>query len=492
VAIRTDSNLEKTPSGLTEVHAFEHTPARVIYLNEKYLSLLEGQFEINLSAMESQFRTVIRQKIIDAQAAPLPVLTPRDVWVPAVQGKATAVIGMRRSGKTCLLWQILAQRHASGTPRAGLLYFSFEDERLADMRLQDLDLLVETFYQLNPDWRDARRACFFLDEIQLVPGWELFARRLMDSENIELFLSGSSARLLSREVATSMRGRAMEAIVSPFSFREMLRHAGREPAKPTDRMTKAERSQLVSDLRIYLLQGGFPEAQGLDTRTRLELLRTYVDVVLLRDVVERHNLSQPQVLHWMVRQLLGNVAGAFSINKFHGDLKSRGVAVGKDTLHSYLAHLEDAFLLRSLEVATDSERRRQVNPRKVYPVDTGLTPVFDRSGKANLGHALEAAVLHELHRRGAEVHYVRTPAGYEVDFFARDSAGHQALIQVCSELDNPATLEREVRALQDAHATWPDASLHIVALEPPATANLPAEVRLHMAADWLLWQPGRS
>jgi predicted AAA+ superfamily ATPase len=115
---------------------------------------------------------------------------------------------------------------------------------------------------------------FFLDEIQLVPGWELFARRLLDSENIELFLSGSSARLLSREVATSMRGRAMEAVVSPFSFREMLRHAGRELTKPTDRLTKAERSQLDKDLQEFLAHGGFPEAQGLDTRNRVEQLRT--------------------------------------------------------------------------------------------------------------------------------------------------------------------------------------------------------------------------
>lgn len=435
--------------------------------------------------MESQLRAVIRQKIIDAQAAPLPLLTHRDVWLPAVKGKATAVIGMRRAGKTSLLWQILADRVANATPREGLLYFSFEDERLAEMQVQDLDFLVESFYQLNPTWRDARRATFFLDEIQLVPGWELFARRLLDSENIELFLSGSSARLLSLEVATSMRGRAMAAVVSPFSFREALRHAGREPPKPADRLTKAERSQLDKDLLDYLAHGGFPEAQGLDTRNRLELLRTYVDVVLLRDVVERYNLSQPQVLHWMVRQLLGNAAGSFSINKFHADLKSRGVAVGKDTLHSYLAHLEDAFLLRSLALATDSERRRQVNPRKVYPVDTGLMALFDSSGKTNVGHALETAVLHELQRRGAEVNYVRTRAGFEVDFYARGLDGTESLIQVCAHLDSPDTLAREVRALQDAAATWPNASLQLIAFNQPK-GILPPEIKLHVAGDWLL------
>lgn len=436
--------------------------------------------------MDNQYRPVIRQKIIDAQAVSLPVLTRRDVWLPAVAGKATAIVGMRRAGKTSLLWQILSDRHAAGAERDGLLYFSFEDERLAGLQLADLDLLVEEFYKLNPAWRDARRVCFFLDEIQLVPGWELFARRILDSENIELFLSGSSARMLSREVATSMRGRAMEAMVAPFSFREALRHAGTEPDKPTDRLTKSERSHLSKALLDYLASGGFPEAQGLDTRNRMELLRTYVDVVLLRDVVERHNLSQPQVLRWLVQQLLGNAAGAFSINKFHADLKSRGVAVSKDTLHSLLAHLEDAFLLSSVGVATDSVRRRQVNPRKVYPVDTGLSALFDRSGKANTGHALETVVWHELQRRGLDAAYVRTAAGFEVDFHVHSPAGDEALIQVCTSLDDPATLAREVRALQDAAPTWPQASLHLIVLDQPVMLTLPAGVQLHRAVDWLL------
>lgn len=435
---------------------------------------------------DNLFRSIIRQKVIDAQAAVLPVLTRRDAWLPAVKGKATAVIGMRRAGKTSLLWQILADHHASGTGRDGLLYFSFEDERLAGMQVQDLDILVEEFYRLNPVWRDTRRACFFLDEIQLVPGWEMFARRLLDSENIELYLSGSSARLLSREVATSMRGRAMEAIVSPFSFRESLRHVGREPDLSTARLTKAERSRLDRDLLDYLSHGGFPEAQGLDSRNRLELLRTYVDVVLLRDVVERHNLSQPQVLRWMVQQLLGNTAGAFSINKFHADLKSRGVAVSKDTLHSLLAHLEDAFLLCSIDIATDSERRRQVNPRKVYPVDTGLCALFDRSGKSNIGHLLETVVLHELQRRATEVTYVKTPAGFEVDFYARGGSDEEMLIQVCASLDAPETLAREVRALQDAAQQFPRAQLLLIALDVPTTIQIPKGIRLVRASDWLL------
>ena len=436
--------------------------------------------------MEDQFRPLIRQTILDGLAAPVPVLTRRDVWLPAVPNKATAVIGMRRAGKTSLLWQILGDRLARGTPRDGLLYFSFEDERLAGMEAGDLGVLVEEYYRLNPHWRDRQRATFFLDEIQVVPGWEGFARRVLDSEQVDLFLSGSSARLLSREVATRMRGRAMEAFVLPFSFRESLRHAGQEPQGLPGRLTKAEQSLLDHALRRYLTEGGFPEAQGLDARRRIELLRGYVDVVLLRDVVERHAVTQPLVLRWMVRHLLGNAAGTFSIHKFHVDLKSQGVPVGKDTLHSYLGYLEDAFLLRSVAVATDSERRRQVNPRKVYPVDPGLIPLFDRTARANLGHALETAVFLELGRRGAEVAYVRTASGYEVDFHVRHLEGREELIQVCASVDAPETLAREVRALREAAPEHPRAARVLVTLDRPAVLAAPDDVTVIAARDWLL------
>ncbi|HBI16436.1 MAG TPA: ATPase [Desulfobulbaceae bacterium] len=436
--------------------------------------------------MKDQFRQIVRQKIIDGLAAVPPSLTRRDIWLPVVANKATAVIGMRRAGKTSLLWQILADRLAQGAPREGLVYFSFEDERLAGIQAKDLDLLVEEYYRLYPQWRDRQRVVFFLDEIQVAPGWEMFARRILDSEQVDLFLSGSSARLLSREVATSMRGRAMESVVLPFSFRESLRHAGCEPETRTDRLTKTERSMLANRLLNYLEQGGFPEAQGLDMRNRTELLRSYIDVVLLRDVVERHSVSQPLALRWMVRQLLANAAGSFSVNKFYVELKSQGFAIGKDTLHSYLGYLEDAFLLRGLAIATGSERRRRVNPRKIYPIDTGLIPIMDRSGKANLGHQLETAVFLELIRCGSEIAYVRTAKGFEVDFLARYVDGHEELIQVCANIDDPATLAREVRALQDAATEFPRAEQVLITIDKPAVLDIQAGIRVTEAREWLL------
>ncbi len=430
-------------------------------------------------------REILRQKIIDSLAAAPPPFTRRDVRLPGIPGKAVAVIGPRRAGKTTFLWQVLGDRLEQGFDREGLVYFNFEDERLAGMTAADLQIVVEEYYRLHPERRDRRRVVFFLDEVQVMPGWETFARRLLDTEKVELFLSGSSARLLSREVASSMRGRAMEALVFPFSFREFLRHSDKEPDRAVEWLPKAGRSSVEKELRAYLSTGGFPEAQGAAARDRFDLLRGYVDTMLLRDVIERHAVSHPVALRWIARQLLGNPGGAFSVNKFLNDLRAQGVPVAKDTLHAYLAHLEDAFLIRTVAIAAASERRRMVNPRKAYPVDPGLIPVFDRSGKANLGHALETTVALELERRGAALAYVRTEAGREVDFLARYPDGRQELIQVCADLDSPATRERETQALLEAAREYPKVGLHIVALNADAVRGLPKGITLHAASAWL-------
>jgi len=434
-------------------------------------------------------RNVLRQKIADALVTPPPPMTRRDVRLPTVRGKALAVIGMRRSGKTTFLWQCLADRLAAGAPRESLLFFSFEDERLAGLQVEELSWIVEEFFRLQPGLRDARKATFFFDEIQTVLGWEAFARRLLDTEKVEMFLSGSSARLLSREVATSMRGRGMEVLIHPFSFRETLRHTGVEPHAPWDRLPKAVRSDLDRRLGHYLAEGGFPEAVNVAQRDRIALLRSYVDVVILRDVIERHSVSNPVALRWMQRHLLANPASPFSVQKFYDALRSQGIAVGKDTLHAYLGYLEDAFLIRTVALYTASERQRMVNPRKGYPVDPGLIPIYESTGRPNLGHALETAVLIELERRGCEVWYVRTKEGFEVDFLAKVPGQPPELIQVCVDISDNKTREREVRALAGAAREFPKARSLLLTLDSMAP-RLPLEAPLEWcpAASWFLEQ----
>jgi predicted AAA+ superfamily ATPase len=364
---------------------------------------------------------------------------------------------------------------------------SFEDERLVGLEAAHLTWVVEEYYRFHPGIRDTQTAAFFFDEIQTVPGWETFARRLLDTENVELFLSGSSARLLSREVATSMRGRAMEVLIHPFSFREALRHAGAEPDSHWDRLPKGARSDLDHRLRVYLTEGGFPETLGATVRDRDALLRSYVDVAVLRDVIERHAVSNPVALRWMQRHLLANAAAPFSVQKLHDALRSQGIPVSKDTLHAYLAYMEDAFLIRTVTLHTASERQRMVNPRKAYPVDPGLIPLYERTSRSNLGHALETAVLIELERRGCQAAYVRTRQGFEVDFLAIAPGDPAQLIQVSLDISTPSTREREERALAAAAAEFPDATPLLVTLDSmPPQPPLPSPLRWRPAAAWLL------
>lgn len=335
-----------------------------------------------------------------------------------------------RAGKTTFLQQLLHARRA-GLPPERALYLSFDDDRLAGLGAEQLGFLLEEYYRRTPALRGREVVYWFLDEIQLVTGWERFVRRALDTEKVEIVVSGSSARMLSREVHTSLRGRGMATVIRPFSFREFLRHRGEEPGADPRSWRPAERSLIEKRFREFLVEGGFPEAQGLAAVPHIELLQGYVDTVLFRDVVERYAVSQVAALRWLVRQCLRNPAGNFSVHRLHQDLKAQGHGVAKDAVHAMLGHLLDAFLLSAVALATESERKRNSNPRKLYPADPGLIRAFDVSGRANQGHALETAVFNELERRKAEVGYVKTDGGLEVDFLARYPDAGAELIQVC-------------------------------------------------------------
>jgi predicted AAA+ superfamily ATPase len=420
---------------------------------------------------------------------PARTLTRRDARLPAVAGKVHSVIGMRRAGKTTFLHQLRDARRAT-VPAERSIYLGFDDDRLAGIGVEQLDLLLEEYYRWYPEFRGQAVVHWFLDEIQMVPGWERFCRRVIDTERMELVVSGSSARMLSREVHTSLRGRGMATVIRPFSFREYLRHRGEEPAAGPFRATPAARSSIEKRFREFLVEGGFPEVQGLPVATRVELLQGYVDVVLFRDVVERHSVSQVEALRWLVRQCLRNPAARFSAHRLFRDLQAQGLGVAKDMVHAMLAHLLDAFLLSGVPLATDSERQRNSNPRTLYPIDPGLVAAFDRSGRSNVGHALETAVCNELERRGAEVSYVKTAEGFEVDFLARYPDGESELIQVCADLSDPTTLERELRALGAAGAVHRRARQRLLVLDRAAAGRATQTgVDIHPAYEWMLAGP---
>jgi hypothetical protein len=420
------------------------------------------------------------------------VRTRRDARLPAIAGKVHSVIGMRRAGKTTFLLQ-LRDTERERLPSERAIYLSFDDDRLAGIGAEQLDALLEAYFAQYPELRGRARVHWYLDEIQFVPGWERFCRRVLDTERIELVVSGSSARMLSREVHTSLRGRGMATVIRPFGFREFLRHHGQEPAPGAFRPTPAQRSLVEKRFREFLVTGGFPEAQGLAQGVRIALLQSYVDVVLFRDVIERHNVTQIEALRALVRQCLRNPAGHFSAHRLYTDLRAQGHGIAKDAVYGMLGHLSDAFLITGVPLATESERRRNSNPRKLYPADPGFIAAFDRSGRANLGHALETAVLNELERRGADLGYVKTDEGYEVDFLARYADAPPELIQVCADPSDPATLERETRALAAAAREHRRARRRLLVLQRTDVPRVPIPgVDVQPAYEWLLATPDNS
>ncbi len=413
-------------------------------------------------------------------------ITPRDLKLPPIKNKVHTVIGMRRVGKTTFLRQVQEEKQrALGPERA--VYLSFDDDRLADLPLSQLDSLIEEYYRMFPHYRNREMVWWFFDEIQFVQGWERFVRRVMDTEKVTVVVSGSSARLLSREVHTSLRGRGFESIVRPFSFREFLRYRKEEPDRSPSRLTPSERSLIEKRFIEYLEIGGFPEAQDLDLRLRIQLLQGYVDTLLLKDVVERYQISQVGVLRWIVRHCLRNPATLMSANALYRDLKSQGFAVSKNTVHVMLDYLVDAFLINIISLATESIRKRNTNPKKIYPADPGLIHAFDISGRSNTGRALETAVFVELQRRGAEIGYVKTEEGFEVDFFVRFPEKEEALIQVCADVSSEQTLNRELRALEAGSRLFPRAKSIMIVLSLQQAIGLSTKgVRVVPAYQWFL------
>lgn len=430
---------------------------------------------------------IIEQLIADFYERNLPVITRRQARLPGLSGKIDSVIGMRRTGKTWFLFQTIADLLKSGTAKETMLYLNFEDERLLPITTENLRLIPEIYYRRYPRHRGAP-CTFFFDEIQNIKGWENFARRLIDTENIHLCLTGSSAKLLSKEIATTLRGRSIATEIFPFSFEEASRHAG-IVLEDNQRPGAKKRSFIENKLISYLLEGGFPETQGIRPEYRIRVLQEYLDAVILRDIVERHKISSTVPLRYLIRHLLNAAACPFSVNKFYNDLRSQGVPCSKNTLHEFLDHLCDAYLFFQVPLHTCSVRARMVNPRKIYTVDTGLIHACSHDLRPNMGRLLENFVYLELRRDNYNIEYYKTAGGGEVDFLVTNHKGEKKLIQVCADLNNSTTKQRELKALTEA--------MEEQAINKSVIVTLTQEDKLHTTAGTInvipawLWVVGR-
>lgn len=366
---------------------------------------------------------------------------------PEAKDLAKIAIGMRRSGKTYFLFQTMRDLISRHISIDRLLYLNFEDDRLQPIDQKKMGELIDALYTQQPSLHDQK--CFlFLDEIQNVEGWPLVIRRLLDTKDVEIYITGSSAKLLSKEIATSLRGRSLSMEIQPYNFQEYL--SAKEIPLPSRPFGRKLLDKYGLHLTGFFQCGGFPGVQTLSTQERIEMLQNYVEVVVFRDVVERHRVSNISLLKYFVGALLKNTASRFSINKFYKDIQSQGYKVGKDTLYNYLEYLEDAFLVYTVPIFTESLRILEITPKKIYAVDNGLINATTFNFALNFGKLLENQVYLDLRRQKKEIFYYMTSEGYEVDFVTKDLEGNYEIIQVVWDQKDAKTFEREERALRSA------------------------------------------
>ena len=394
-------------------------------------------------------KNVISQLIDDFHERNFPELVTRNKEFSEVRGKADVVIGMRRAGKTWFCYQKIKELIASGIKKEKILYLNFEDDRLLEFAVNHFQEILDVYFGKYPEHR-SDRCFFFFDEIQRIDQWELFIRRLLDTENLQIFITGSSSKLLGSEIATSLRGRSLAVEIFPFSFEEFLKfHELFQDLPKTFGANTA--SVLRKAAKDYLEVGGFPEVQNLERNLRIEVLQGYIDSVLLKDIIERHKVSNVLVLKHLVRHVMNSAGGQFSVNKFFNTMQSMAIKSTKNSLYEYLDHLTDAFLFYKVPIHSRSEKSRLINPAKIYTIDTGLLNAMSFRNSYNYGRLLETMVFMHLRRGGHDVEYVTTKDGYEADFLARHRiSGETQLIQVCWEISDKKTFERELRGLKSA------------------------------------------
>lgn len=401
--------------------------------------------------MDKEFKKAGERLLLEFyERLPIP-LYRRSMRLVELPKKISTVLGMRRIGKSHLLYQRINELLESGVEKEQIYYLNLEDDRLPELDKGILGDLIDYFYELYP--QNHRRHCYlFFDEVQNAPDWSKLMRRLQDTKDASLYLSGSSARLLSKEIATELRGRAISTEVWPYNFSEFLQASHLLPVKAGPASPRA-RDEYFALLRDYLLKGGFPEPIDYSDMDRRRVHQDYVSVTILRDILERHEVKNEHLVRYLIKFALNNTGKLVTFNKLFRDLQSQGYKIGKTTIYEYFAYITDCYLCALVPLYSESRRKQESNPRKIYAVDTGLARSHMIGVTHNLGRLFETLIYLDLRRHGLEeIYYYSTRSGKEVDFIAHGSDGRLHLIQACYDLQEAETIQREQSALREAEA----------------------------------------
>ncbi|MDE1868417.1 MAG: ATP-binding protein [Candidatus Micrarchaeota archaeon] len=386
-----------------------------------------------MSMDEFELKNAIKELLVRFHSSELPDIVHRELNFQEFKkvNKVIVVIGPRRAGKTFVLYQLIKRLLDNGHTLKSIVYLNFEDERLAELRADQLDLILTAYGELYGEGKPF----LFLDEIQNVTGWERFVRRLND-ENYKVYVSGSNSKLLSKEIATSLRGRDYPVQVLPFSFREFINVKGIKLGKGWE--FGASKTRIRRAFDEYAALSGFPE---IVLENRLDFVDQYFKTMLFQDIIERYRITNTDLMRLFMQFLARQYGSDYSINKFNNFAKSSSYKSSTSTVQKYSKIVEDIYFCFFLRAKQRSFRKESAYLKKVYLFDHGFINYYGT--EVNSGRLLENIVAIELMRRKeAQLNYYTN--GFECDFITKENS-----IQVCHTI-NEGNRKREINGLMEA------------------------------------------
>ena len=407
-------------------------------------------------------------------------LHERSLQLPLNKQRIVTVTGVRRCGKSSLLHLTINRLLASGVDKEQILYIGFDDERLANMDVSDFDEILQAYRLMYPD-RPLSSVYMFFDEIQIVKGWELFVLRVYKSYCKNVYVTGSTAQMLSGEMNSALRGWPDEYTEYPLSFKEFIAFKGVK----ANRYTEEGAALMANMFKSYLLTGGFPQAVLANVETeRVKLLQAYFNTMLFRDMIEHYNISaSPSVVRYFLKRVFNNITKPSSVNNIYNDLKSQGLKLSKDSLYQWLDYACNIFLLHKVPKYSKSIIKQSTSLSKYYVVDFALAKSVLLPQSEEKGKALENAVYMHLARHlneNEQIYYFNE--GAECDFVIANDEGVKELIQVCWELDEFNT-PRECGGLCAASAATGCKKASIVTCNQAQSIHY-GDLQINVVAAW--------
>lgn len=367
-------------------------------------------------------------------------------------------VGIRRTGKSYMMYQQIKQLEADGVPMSQIVYVNFEDERLLEMTSDDLNTILEIGLEISGT--DVK-PYLFLDEIQNVNGWEKFVRRIADMK-YRINITGSNSKMLSSEIASTLGGRFVIMNVYPYSFSEYL-SANHMEKNYLEIISTKDRADVLSKYNEYVTYGAFPEL--VEIRNKRAFLNSIYQTVYLGDIITRNKLTNDFAVRLILKKIAESVTKPLSFGRLTNILKSAGISICKQTVINYVGYMTDSYLLFTLQNYAAKLVEKETSP-KYYFMDTGLLGLVLLDCKSA---QLENLVAIELIRRYGTENVYFFENNVEIDFYV---PSEKLAIQVSMQvLDNMDTKERETRAFVKLNNFIPDSKCILITNSEEATLN---------------------